>query len=99
MSHLLRAAAARGLFVTWCFCAADGLDHAVTDDEFARLSTQVGGGPRAICGHQVQITSALVPPGPICRACVAGIEAVTRPEPTRDANKSWWRRTAGRRVK
>lgn len=52
------------LFITWYTCA-DGVDHAVTDEEFAAHRPE----PAAVCGPVVRLAPMEASPGPLCPAC------------------------------
>jgi hypothetical protein len=63
------------LYVMWYRCVADGHDHAVTDEEFARGVHRHEGRYEAVCGHRVLIGSVLAPPAPPCARCHAYLVA------------------------
>lgn len=56
------------LHTTWFLCADDRAEHAVTDEEFARVRAE-GGLCAAVCGHPVLMASCMSPPGPHCARC------------------------------
>lgn len=66
------------LYSTWFTSTADGYEHAVTDDEFAR-SRRAGGEPASLCGHRVLLVPLTVPPGPHCRGCTRVLQAHVAP--------------------
>ncbi len=55
----------------WVTSAADGLDHAVTDEAMAATATQGQGKFRAQCGMAMLSDSLCTPPGAVCPACSA----------------------------
>lgn len=59
------------LYVVWHRCEADGLEHAVTDEEFAHGPRRAQGLFRAVCGHIARPGSMLVAPDATCAACAA----------------------------
>jgi hypothetical protein len=60
----------------------DGLDHVVNDDIPAAKS----GLPTALCGHLVQVTALVSPPGPPCRYCAQLISSITATSKTRPSH-------------
>ena len=56
------------LFTTWFTSAADGRDHAVTDEEAGR-GFQSATDPEALCGDVVTPVPLTTPPGPRCHRC------------------------------
>ncbi len=59
----------RSLYVVWHRCDADGLEHAVTDEEFAHGPRRAHGLFRAVCGHVTQPGSMLLAPEATCAEC------------------------------
>lgn len=65
-----------GLHVSWHRSERDGIDHAVTDEEFARgRRDDTHGRYEAVCGHVVLTGSMLLPPGRLCPRCYAFLVA------------------------
>ncbi len=58
------------LYVTWMRSGADGQDHAVTDEQQARLHEGLGFS-EAFCGDLVVPVSLTNPPGRKCPRCLA----------------------------
>lgn len=94
------AVTAEPLYLVWHRCAYDGHDHAVTDEQFARVRHEgsVGRYP-AVCGHNVLVGSMLQGPGAPCAACRAyvamrngALAPVSRPKRTRRRADSLWSR-------
>jgi hypothetical protein len=70
------SSAAESLYVAWHRCVADGQDHAVTDEEFARgRQEHTQGRYAAVCGHVALVGSMLLPPGRVCARCHAYLVA------------------------
>ncbi|MDI5977977.1 hypothetical protein [Amycolatopsis magusensis] len=67
------------LYVTWYRCIADHLEHAVTDEEFARGLHRGAGWHRALCGHRLYTGSCLLPPARPCPRCLFLVTAPRRP--------------------
>lgn len=65
----------RKLFTTWFRCAVDGHDHAVEDEAFAAGRARGAGEYRAVCGHTVTASAAILPNGPRCSRCHAVLDA------------------------
>lgn len=59
------------IFTTWFTSSVDGLDHAVTDEEFAEHRPE----PEAVCGVVIMLTPMECPPGQRCPRCVAFLRA------------------------
>ena len=57
----------------------DGLDHYVNDNTNAAKS----GVPTALCGHLIQVTALVSPPGPPCPHCAQLINSMTATSKTR----------------
>ncbi len=77
-----RGFAAGGPYVAWYRCVVDGLDHAVTDENFARGVHEKQGRYASVCGHVVLIGPALLAPGgrcPYCCAHLADLRSIARP--------------------
>jgi len=51
----------------------DGLDHFVTDN----IPAAKPGLPTALCGHLIQVTALVSPPGPPCPHCAQLINSIT----------------------
>lgn len=66
--------------MVWHRCERDGLEHAVTDHEFARGPRKHQGLYAAVCGHTVRPGSMLLPPARPCSRCLARVD-VLRPVP------------------
>ncbi len=64
--------------MVWHRCERDGLEHAVTDDEFAHGPQKHVGLFAAACGHTVRPGSMLLPPARPCSRCLARVD-VLRP--------------------
>lgn len=75
MRDVLRPDVAAGTYVTWHRSEVDGLDHAVTDEAFARGRDDDLGRYEGLCGHVVLPFSMLVPPGRPCDRCKAYLSA------------------------
>lgn len=60
---------ASSLYVVWHRCDVDGLEHAVTDEEFAHGPHRSRGLFRAVCGHVTRPGSMLLAPEATCEAC------------------------------
>lgn len=58
------------LFTTW-MTSTDGVDHAVTDEEFHDRRPE----PEAVCGAVIMLASMEAPPGPRCARCTAFLAA------------------------
>lgn len=58
-----------GLYLSWYRCAVDGRDHAVTDEQFLTGMRARQGRYGAVCGHVVNVMSALCAPGAPCIRC------------------------------
>ena len=58
------------LFTAW-MTASDGLDHAVTDEQFHDHRPE----PEAVCGAVIMLASMETPPGPRCARCRAFLAA------------------------
>lgn len=65
-----RSPAAERLFTAW-FTSTDGLDHAVTDEEFHDHRPE----PEAVCGAVILLAPMEWAPGPRCPRCVAFLRA------------------------
>lgn len=65
-----RSPAAERLFTVW-FTSTDGLDHAVTDEEFHDHRPE----PEAVCGAVILLAPMEWAPGPRCPRCVAFLRA------------------------
>lgn len=100
MSDVARPGQRAGLFVCWHRSQHDGLDHAVTDEEFFQ-AREAGSGGRyeALCGHVVLAVSMLEPSGRPCGGCHAFLKARStlptveqRMTPTRHRKPVAWRR-------
>lgn len=63
------------LFFTWVLSGTDKQDHAVVDEEFARVFHNGSGLSEALCGHHVVPGSLTLPPGPRCPRCLLFIRA------------------------
>jgi hypothetical protein len=61
----------------------DGLDHVVNDD----IPSAKSGFPTALCGHLVQVTALVSPPGPPCRYCTQLINSITVTRKTRPSHR------------
>jgi hypothetical protein len=89
-----------GLYVSWHRCALDRLDHAVTDDGFLAGVRARRGQYEAVCGHVVEVTSALLPPARPCARCHAYLDALAtiaeRSVQHRQRRRGFWRRSTGR---
>lgn len=91
---------ATGLYVSWHRSERDGIDHAVTDEEFARgRRDNTHGRYEALCGHVVLTGSMLLSPGRLCPTCYAFLFARPtvptvehRIRRTRHRKPSVWRR-------
>lgn len=85
------------IYTTWFRCAVDCRDHAVEDEAFAAGRAN-GGRCVAVCGHVVEMSAAVVPNGPVCRACAAVLAPVV-PVPRRahGVRRGVVRRLVGRR--
>lgn len=75
MHDMLRPGTTVGIYVTWHRSEVDGLDHAVTDEEFARGRDDDLGQYEGLCGHVLLPFSMLVPPGRPCGRCKAYLSA------------------------
>jgi len=72
MNDVLRPGRSTWLYVCWHRSDRDGLDHAVTDEEFSRgRSEDTHGQYAALCGHVVLTGSMLDPPGLSCPLCLS----------------------------
>lgn len=58
------------IFTTW-LTSTDGVDHAVTDEEFHDHRPE----PKAVCGAVIMLTPMETPPGPHCARCTAFLTA------------------------
>ncbi|GAA1253226.1 hypothetical protein GCM10009676_45380 [Prauserella halophila] len=83
-----RATAHRRIYITWFRCAVDGNDHAVEDEAFAAGRAVGAGEYRAICGHVVAMSAAIVPNGPRCCRCFAVLDSHERRNTPRHAEQS-----------
>ncbi|MFE6610608.1 hypothetical protein [Amycolatopsis sp. NPDC057786] len=91
-----------GLYFCWHRSQYDGLDHAVTDEEFFRARKDDSRGRyAALCGHVVLAAPMLVPNGRPCKDCRAFVRAWSaartvrhRQRPTRHRAPAGWRRLA-----
>lgn len=100
MSDVSRLGRRAGLYVCWHRSERDGIDHAVTDEEFARgRRDNTQGRYEALCGHVVLTGSMLLPPGRLCPKCHAFLIARStlpaveqRIRRTRHRKPSAWRR-------
>lgn len=63
------------LFFNWFLSGTDNQDHAVVDEEFARVLHIGSGLCEALCGHLVVPRSLTVPPGPRCARCQLFVKA------------------------
>jgi hypothetical protein len=61
----------------------DGLDHVVNDD----IPAAESGFPIALCGHFIQVTALVSPPGPPCRYCTQLINSITATRKTRPSHR------------
>lgn len=63
------------LYMTWFRCLADGCEHAVTDEEFARRNDTPAGRVSALCGHRVRFAPLIASDRPHCLRCRAVLQA------------------------
>jgi hypothetical protein len=63
--------AAEQLFTPWMTSTSDGVDHAVTDEEFTERRPE----PESVCGVVVLLGPLEQAPGPRCPRCVAFLKA------------------------
>lgn len=66
--------------IFWTGSAADGRDHAVTDDETARMVKRRDGTIVAVCGETVPVCTLDTPPMPECRACLTATLRANLPD-------------------
>ncbi|MFI9387035.1 hypothetical protein [Kutzneria sp. NPDC052558] len=59
------------IFTAWFTSESDGVDHAVTDEEFTEHRPE----PEAVCGALVALGPLESSPGPRCPRCVAFLAA------------------------
>ncbi|WP_337661762.1 hypothetical protein [Actinoalloteichus sp. AHMU CJ021] len=83
-------------------CLSDGLDHAVTDQEYAQ--GRQAGSYTAVCGVTLLAAPLISPPLPLCGRCLntvrAARSAARPPSPPRRGPLGWlrgWTRDGGRR--
>jgi hypothetical protein len=76
VSDVSRLSRRAGLYVCWHRSERDGIDHAITDEDFARgRRDNTQGRYEALCGHVVLTGSMLLPPGRLCPRCYAFLVA------------------------
>lgn len=63
------------LFFNWFLSGTDNQDHAVVDEEFARVLHTGSGLRETLCGHLVVPRSFTVSPGPRCTRCLLFVRA------------------------
>ena len=80
----------RHIWLTWMTCAADRLEHAVTDEDFAAGLS--GGFYRAVCDHLVAAQALVSPPGRRCVLCMTALHG----RGTRPQRGSWLHRALNR---
>lgn len=75
------------IFTAW-MTSTDGLDHAVTDEEFHDHRPE----PQAVCGAVILLAPMEASPGPYCPGCLAFLDAgaaVVSPPPQARASRLW----------
>lgn len=68
------------LYVVWHGCVVDGLEHAVTDEEFAGGERRHLGSYVAVCGHITRPGSMLSPSRSTCSNCVSRVRTAALSE-------------------
>lgn len=76
--------------LTWLTCAVDGVDHAITDEAFARARGD--GRYPALCEATVWAASLASPPAGRCPTCESALAGSPDRTGERSAARSWPRR-------